>query len=71
MALKAPSNTAGDLEDALSLPSGPGQSPGGAPKDPKILHFIVAENGLKVHTFPVCCSTKTQDKVIKIATQCL
>ena len=42
--------------------------PSGAPK---ILHFIVPENGLTIHIFPVYCSTKTQDKVIKIVTQCL
>ena len=38
---------------------------------PKILYFIVPENGLKIHIFPVCCSAKTHDKVIKIVTQCL
>ena len=34
------------------------------PEAPEILYFIVPEKGLKIHIFPVCCSTKTQDKVI-------
>ena len=42
-----------------------GAKPPGASK---ILYIIVHENELKIDIFPVCCSTKTQDKVLKIAT---
>ena len=33
------------------------------PEIPEILYFVVPENALKIHIFPVCCSAKTQDKL--------
>ena len=76
MVLKASSNTAGGLGVAFSphqvqervLVEVLGAKP---PEAPEILHLIVLENGIKIHIFPVCFSSKTQEKVIEIATQSL
>ena len=71
MALKAPSNTAGGLGRFECPHWVQGRALVGVQEEPpKILYFVVFENELKIHIFPVCFSTKTQDKVIKIATQC-
>ena len=72
MALKVLSNTTGGQGGALSSPMGPWQSPGGGPgakppESPEILHFIVPENDLNIHIFPVCCTVqKHRTKYLKL-----
>ena len=61
----------GRFEPHFGSRAEPWRGPGAkVPEAPEIPYFIVPENRLKIHILPLCCSTKTQDKVIKIATQC-